>query len=310
MTRRLPRTRRGRLAAFVALALVVIAAVAIGVATSALPPEAGPTVNSHADNSDIYVVDTQSRELTQETVNAEAREPAFSSDGEIAFSTDDCDECLSKIHVDAGTSEVSVDTTVPDLYQPSWAPDGRRVAVVRLGLGIYVIDTSSGAAKRLTAGASDETPAWSPNGDWIVYVKLLRNSNYELHAVHAETGERRRITQDPSAQTNPAWSPDGSRLAFAEQQSNGKWAIFTMGFDGNGRRRVTGSQISAQDPSWSPDGKKIAFILQESDQATVASIDADGSSSAAPLTEPSLFPSNPTWSPDGTRIAFSATVVP
>jgi len=267
-------------------------------------------VDSHADHSDIYVVDTQSRELTQETLNAEAHEPAFSPDGEIAFSTADCDECLSEIHVDAGATEVPVDTSVQHLYQPSWAPDGRRVAVVRLGFGIYVVDTSNGQAKRLTAGASDETPAWSPNGDWIVYVKLVRNSNYELNAVHAETGERRRLTQDAAAQTNPAWSPDGSRLAFAEQQSNGNWSIFTMGFDGNGRRRVTGSQISAQEPSWSPDGKKIAFILQELDQATVATIDADGSSSAAPLTEPSLFPSNPTWSPDGTSIAFSATVVP
>ena len=246
-----------------------------------------------------------------QTLNADALEPSWSPDGEIAFSTQSCDECNSEIHIDAsGSTEIPVDTTVRHLFQPSWAPDGHRVAVVRLGYGIWVADGRTVTAKRLTNGRSDEAPAWSPGGEWIAFDKLVRNSNYELFAVHAVTGELRRLTHDTAAQTHPTWSPDGTRLAFAEQQSNGKWAIFTMGFEGNGRKRVTGSQISAQEPSWSPDGKKIAFILQELDRATVATIDADGTGSVVRLTDESLFPSRPTWSPGGTSIAFSATVSP
>lgn len=303
----MPRKKRTRVALVLSAILAIAAAIAIGVATSAEPPEAGPGVQTHLSHADIYVVNTQTRDLTQETLNADAREPAWSPDGEIAFSTASCDECLSEIHLDVGASEVPVDTTVEHLYQPSWAPDGSRVAVVRLGSGIYVIDTAKGTAKRLTAGSGDEDPAWSPNGDWIVYDKLVGNHDYDLFAVHAETGERRRVTRDSAAQTNPAWSPDGTRLAFAEQLASGKWSIVTMGFDGNGRTRVTGSQISAQEPAWSPDGKRIAFVLQELDRATVASIAADGSGSISRLTDESLLPASPTWSPDGTEIAFSAT---
>jgi Tol biopolymer transport system component len=308
---RLPRTKRTRLVIALSAVLLVAAAIAIGVATSAQPPESGPAVDSHSEHADIWVVDVQSRELRRATLNADALEPSWSSDGEIAFSTQSCDECSSEIHVDAGGStEVPVDTTVQHLFQPSWAPDGHRVAVVRLGHGIWVADERTRTAKQLTNGRSDEAPAWSPGGEWIAFDKLVRNANYELYAVDAVTGELRRLTSDSAAQTHPAWSPDGSRLAFAEQQSNGKWAIFTMGFDGNGRKRVTGSQISAQEPSWSPDGKKIAFILQELDRATVATVDADGTGSVVRLTDQSLFPSRPTWSPSGTSIAFSATVVP
>jgi Tol biopolymer transport system component len=308
---RLPRTKRTRLAVALSAVLLIAAAIAFGVAISADPPESGPGLHSYAKHSDIWTVDVQSRDLTQKTLHADALEPSWSPGGEIAFSTQSCDECPSEIHVDtSGSTEVPVDTTVRHLFQPSWASDGRKVAVIRLGYGIYSVDTANRTAKRLTAGTADEAPAWSPSGDWIAYDKLVRETNYDLYAVNAVTGERRRLTRDPEAQTNPAWSPDGSRLAFAEQQSNGKWAIFTMGFDGNGRKRVTGSQISAQEPSWSPDGKKIAFILQELDRATVATIDADGTGSAVRLTDQSLFPSRPTWSPGGTSIAFSALVVP
>jgi Tol biopolymer transport system component len=308
----LPRAKRTRFAIAFAAVLATAAAIAFGVAISADPPESGPAVKSHSGHADIWSVDVETRELTQQTLNADAREPSWSPDGEIAFSTAPCDECLSEIHLDtSGSTEVPVETTVRHVYQPSWAPDGNRFAVVRLGRGIWSVDVASKTAKRLTLSPSDEAPAWSPNGDWIAFHRLHQSTtNYELYAVHVGTGERRRLTSDSSAQTHPAWSPDGSRLAFAEQQSNGKWSIFTMGFDGNGRKRVTGSQVSAQQPAWSPDGKKIAFILQELDRATVAVVNADGNGSAVELTDQSLFASRPTWSPGGTSIAFSATVVP
>ena len=142
------------------------------------------------------------------------------------------------------------------------------------------VDVATRTAKQLTYGPVGRGTRLVPERrlDRVRQARA-RSTNYELYAVNAGTGELRRLTRDPEAQTHPAWSPDGSRLAFAEQQSNGKWAIFTMGFDGNGRKRVTGSQISAQEPAWSPDGKKIAFILQELDRATVAVINADGTGS-------------------------------
>jgi Tol biopolymer transport system component len=293
-----------------AVVVPVCAALALGVADSASPPEAGPKVDTHVEHSNIYVVDVSTRGVTQATNHQGegALEPAWSQEGQIAFSAMGCDECPSTVSaVDPGDStQAPVETSVKHVFQPSWAPDGHKLAVVGLGRGIYVIDSADTSARRLTSGRSDEAPNWSPAGDWIAFHKQVRDTNYDLFAVDPATGKQRRLTNDSRQQTNPSWSPGGSKIAFAEQQSNGRWAIVTMNADGSGRRQVTGSSISAQEPSWSPDGKQLAFVLQGVDSAAVAVIGATGDGSPQRLTDGSVFASKPTWSPDGKRVAFAA----
>jgi TolB protein len=293
-----------------AIAVVAAAAIAPGVADSASPPESGPAVRTHVEHANIYVLDIASGQITRTTHHQGegALEPSWSADGQIAYSSQDCDECDSVVsEVDPqGTTQVQIDSTVKHVYQPTWSPDGAKVAVVGLGRGIYSVDVQGQTAKRLTSGRSDEAPSWSPKGDEIVFHKQVRDTNYDLFAVDAATGKTRRITNDSKQQTNPAWSPGGSRIAFAEQESDGQWAIYTMTGDGKDRRRVTSPGISAQEPSWSPDGKQIAFVLQELDRATLAVIDVGGGKPKR-LTDSSLFVSQPSWSPDGKSIAFAAT---
>jgi TolB protein len=305
--RYLSRTRK-RLAVIVVAVIAVSAAIALGVADSASPPEAGPKVDTHVDNNGLFVADVESRAVTQPTHHEDAKEPSWSPDGQIAFTSMTCDECPSTLtEVDPdGATQVQIDAPVEHLFQPSSAPDGRRVAVVGLGRGIYAIDSRMQTAKRLTSGVPDEAPAWSPAGDLIAFHKQVRDTNYDLFTVDAASGRKQRLTNDSAQQTNPTWSPDGSHLAFAQQQATAKWAIYTMRADGGAKRRITVPGTSAQEPSWSPDGKRIAVILQGLDTATLAIIDAGGGGAPERLTDDSLFPSKPSWSPDGKSIAFSA----
>ncbi len=309
MTAYLSRRRKQGLGAVACAAVLATAAIALGVADSASPPEAGPKVDSHVEHSNIYVVDVATRELTQATNHQGegALEPSWSEDGQIAFSAMACDECPSTVfQLDPKVAgQAPIDSSVEHVFQPSWAPGGGKVAVVRLGRGIYTIDSERNTAKRLTTGRSDEAPNWSPAGDWIAFHKHVRDTNYDLFAADPATGTQRRLTNDSRQQTNPAWSPDGSRIAFAEQQASGRWAIVTMDADGSRRKQVTPGETSAQEPSWSPDGKQIAFVLQGLDSAAVAVIDATGGKPVR-LTDGSVFASKPTWSPDGDQVAFAA----
>jgi Tol biopolymer transport system component len=101
----------------------------------------------------------------------------------------------------------------------------------------------------------DESPAWSPDGKWIVY----HHTNYNpedtahptgLYIIDTIGNNHRLVIAGPAY--NPDWSPDGSKIAFNDGD------IFTIAPNGDSLRRVTdlGSTFF---PTWSPDGKKIAF---------------------------------------------------
>ena len=253
----------------------------------------------------------QTRELTQQTLNADAREPAWSQEGEIAFSTAPCDECQSEIRLDtSGSTEIPVDTTVHHVFAPTWAPDGNRFAVIRLGRGIFAVEVASRAIKQLTFSPADEAPAWSPSGDWIAFDRLRRSTNYELYAVHAGTGEMRRLTERPRRADPPRLVagrlPPGVRRATVERK---------VGDLHDGLRRERAQARHGQ-----PDQRPGAGLVAGRQEDRVHPAGArprharsdkrrrDGRDLRTHRR--ALFPSRPAWSPDGTSVAFAATVVP
>ena len=303
------------LSALLLIAIVISVVANRGSGNGGSTPGPGPNGDQaqHAgDHTDIYVIDVGSRRLSSVTHHPPAQQPSWSRQNRIAFSASDCDECFSKLgYTDpTGRSQVTVRTRVTHLFQPTWSPDGRTIAVVALGRGIYTVALKDRTMRRLTSGQSDEAPSWAPRSGWIAFDKQVSGTNYDLYMVNAATRQVRRLTRDRLPQTNPSWSADGSRIAFAEQQANGNWAIVTMRRDGSGRKRVTNARTSAQEPSWSPDGRRIAFIQQGLDKASLAIIDANGRSKPKILTGKSLFPARPSWSPNGQSVAFAASSSP
>ena len=122
---------------------------------------------------------------------------------------------------------------------PRWSPDGRRIAAARrtrAGSEIVVIDP---AVEDPTAGelrilASDAllnlSPAWSPDGAWIVF-SSDRSGIANLYAVEVEgEGALRQVTNVIGGAYYPDVSPDGSWIAFSGYHHDG-WAIERIPFD-------------------------------------------------------------------------------
>jgi TolB protein len=260
--------------------------------------------------SNIYVVDVASRAvraLTRNNLTELAQGPSWSGQGKIAFTQASCDECMSKLYVhDYERRRTSlVKGTARHVFQPSWSPDGRKVAVVRLGHGIYAVDARSGNSVRLTRDEADEAPAWSPDGKRIIFDAQVSGTNWDLFAIDPDGRNRRRLTRGPLQETNPAWSPRGSEIAFARQSRNGNWTIRRMKADGSARTAVTDESVSSQEPAWSPDASRIAYVEQVGARAFLSVIAVDGGKSTR-LTGNSLVVSRPAWSPDGKAVVFSA----
>lgn len=124
--------------------------------------------------------------------------------------------------------------------------------------------TARGAKRRLlTPGhkGSDLSPAYSPNGRTIVFVRASTES--DLWTMRSGGSHQRPLTRTAGIdETDPAWSPDGSEVVFAVTRPASLQGIWVIGIDGRNRRRLTSGTDTS--PSWSPDGSEIAFTRYDS----------------------------------------------
>jgi TolB protein len=197
-------------------------------------------------------------------------------------------------------------------YDPTWSPDGKKIAYCEYGVGkqydIYAIsgDGSRTSHRRLTSSWWDEyDPAWSPDGRRIAY-----GGYGDLHVMNADGTGKRDLTTDGMDpwDGDPTWSPDSKRVAWAR----GPWGsydrdIWVMNADGTGRRPLTPEHSTYRNLAWSPDGQWIAYdsveyrgnvfvgdiyLLRLSDR------------SRKQLTRNPKADGAPAWCPDGKKIAF------
>jgi Tol biopolymer transport system component len=156
--------------------------------------------------------------------------------------------------VDKDGERIDEDIPFPELGEilnPSWAPDGRRVAFMALSGGtsdIYIYDMQAKTLKNMTSDIyGDIQPAWSPDGKWIAFaterfttqLSILSIGNYQMALLDPETGV---ITPAPafagSKHINPQWAADSKSLYFVSDR-NGVSNLYRLDMATRGLFQVT-----------------------------------------------------------------------
>lgn len=212
------------------------------------------------------------------------------------------------------------------------SPDGKQLAFVSTrGSGstnIWVLDLKSRKPRNITntTGPSGNfRPAWSPDGNWIVF-SSDRNTQADRHtpldhakgrwehliaaslyAMHPDGSELRRLTGAGKFAGSPKWSPDGKRVVFYEMPVEDTFAA--RGFGAPSSQIVSvDAATGARTEHTSGPGLKISPQFLRADRVGYLVKSGPGQHGGLAFTTgergPDNWIRNPAWSPDGKLVVY------
>lgn len=186
--------------------------------------------------------------------------------------------------------------------QPRFSPDGQHIAFTSDqggGDNIWIMDADGSNARAV----SNETfrllnsPAWSPDGDYIAARKHFTGARSlgagEVWMYHKSGGQGLMLTKRPNEQKDlgePAFSPDGEYIYFSQDATPGKTFHYSkdseQGIYKIKRLNRASGEIKvliegrggAIRPTPSPDGKQLAYIARDDFQTSLYVMDLQSGS--------------------------------
>jgi dipeptidyl aminopeptidase/acylaminoacyl peptidase len=184
----------------------------------------------------------------------------------------------------------------PDDYAVS--PDGQEVCyamkpdpvpAASTNSELYVVPIAGGQPRKITFNvAADNSPLYSPDGQYIAYRSQLRggyeSDRWRLVVMDRASGQARLLTEGLDRSVGSfAWAPDSTRLFFTVED-RGRQVIQMISATGGGLRVIASGAGHLDDVHLSPDGKTMVYTEQSASRPVEIFRASSGGGAGVPLT--------------------------
>jgi dipeptidyl aminopeptidase/acylaminoacyl peptidase len=168
---------------------------------------------------------------------------------------------------------------------------------------LWLVPLDGSPSRQLTYGWRDGSPAYSPDGSLLAFVRAERGSDGkvgrpQIWVLPTAGGEPRKLTDHKVGADAPAWSPDSSRLAYAVREAEeGRYGtVEGTGPEKEAPRRITHMMYRLDGLGFVGDRPRQIWTVDVTDEAP------------APIqvTKDDIDHSDVQWSPIEDLLAFAA----
>ncbi|UCC84479.1 MAG: PD40 domain-containing protein [Gemmatimonadota bacterium] len=214
----------------------------------------------------------------------------------------------------------------PYTYRLSLSPTGETLAFVRMSeeedpdsISIYTYQLNEDE-ERLLAPASTREPAYSPDGQYVAYIRVVHVDDQETGGTYTQlwvmpaTGGTPVLLVDSTMVRSPVWSPDGTMIAVFRDRRPGSFSreIWVVPFsrEGGPSEPVATIELPPRGTwsilaGWTPENE-IGVHLMSPPYTAVYTVPVTGGK-AAQITDDGVA-GFPRWTPDGGTIVYNTMI--
>lgn len=209
-----------------------------------------------------------------------------------------------------GQNKKAVFSSSQPVMSPTWSPDGTKIGFASFQEGgrqqVYILDRKRDTVRPITLdkpGLSG-APAWSPDGNQLAFT-LIQNGNADIYTLELRTQQIKRLTCEPSIDTESAWSPDGRSIIFTSDR-HGLPQLYEVSANGGPAQRLTYHGRENAQATVSPNGKHIAMLHSHNGKYRIALLERK-TGEIRVLSDGELDES-PSFSANGSMLIYTSAV--
>jgi len=163
----------------------------------------------------------------------------------------------------AGGTATPITDIAMDARQPSWSPDGTRIAFQAYRSStwqIWTVKPDGTDLRPVTSGPYDDRePAWSPDGRQIAF-SSDRSGSYDVWLLTLASGGVSQLTTAASNEFQPSWRSGSAEIVYVSDRREHP-GVYASAAAGGAERLVAASSGNVAGPAFAPDGSSVAFSV-------------------------------------------------